>query len=529
MKLIYKTITSVAIATSTAIFGLAMKVEAMTFTSGGLTTTQGDVAMKANIARSRFNVNGSGVKVGIISDSFNNLNGAVSDVASGDLPTNFSVIQDMPSGGSDEGRALAQIIHDVAPGAELIFHTSGFSPVEFSNAIFTLADAGVDLIVFDVASPFDPMFQDGIVAQAIDTVASRPGASAVSFFAAGGNQGSLSYESPFNPSGVFEPIFGGELHDFDPGPEVDTFQQIKLPQGEAATISFQWLAPYLLADGSGGAPNDLDIWLYDSSATNVLASSTEDNIGLNPVELLDFLNEEGSTSELFNLAISNNSGPIPGLIKYVVDAGRDFQINEFNTASGTIVGNPNANGALTVGAARYTQTPAFGVDPAQPEFFSSAGGSPILLDPDGNPLATPEIRRKPEVIAPDGVNTTFFGLDIPEDTDNFPNFFGTSASVAHVAAVAALMLEANPNLDPETIYSILQETALDMDDPDTPGFDRGFDFATGYGLIDAVGALNAARTLNTPTESVPEPSSALGLLVFSALGAVFIIKNNPKK
>lgn len=493
----------------------------------GWTTSQGDVAMNADTARTRFDVDGTGVTVGVISDSFNNLGGAASNVTSGDLPLGINVLADnVPADadrrGSDEGRAIMQLVHDVAPGANLAFHTVSLSQSGYVNAILRLADAGADIIVSDVVRPEEPMFQDGIIAQAVDSVVSRPDASAVSYFAAAGNADHRAYESAFNPSGVTEPIFGGEFHDFNPGPGVDAFQSITIPAGAGIGLSFQWDSPFFSVSGGAGSPNDLDIFLYDSSGTNVLASSTESNIGQDPLEILSFTNQ-GTTSE-FNLAISTNSGPYAGLMRYVVLAGgRDFMINEFDTASGTIFGNANANGAEAVGAAFYAETPAFGTDPASLRFFSSAGGTPILFDTAGNRLASPEIRRQPGIVAPDGGNTTFYGEDIPTDPDEFPNFPGTSAAAPHAAAVAALMLEADPNLSPDEIYSILENTALDMDDPSTPGFDYGFDFASGYGFIDA------ERSLSRVTTSVPEPSSALGLLGFSALGAVSLLKRKLKE
>lgn len=461
----------------------------------GLVESQGAIAINADKARKVFGVDGTGVTIGVIADSFNNLGGAESDIANGDLPSGIKVLEDAPSGGEDEGRAIMQLIHDVAPGANFIFHTPyqtetpDESQVEYANAILELADAGADIIVSDMGIPYEPMFQDGIIAQAIDEVSSRPGNSAVSFFAAAGNEGRRSYESPFNPSGVIEPSLGGEFHDFEPGSGVDTFQSITIPPDDGISLSFQWDSPFASFSDSDGSPNDLDIFLYDSFGTKVLAKSTESNIGKNPVEFLVFSNE-GQTSE-FNLAISKKGGSDPGLMKYVVaGGGRDFKINEFDTASGTIFGNPNAEGAAAVGAASYLETPAFGTDPAQLRFFSSAGGTPILFDPEGDRLVSPEYWRSlPAFVAPDGVNTTFFGEDIPEDSDDFPNFPGTSASVAYPVGVAALMLDANPHLSPDEIYSIMQATALDMDDPSTPEFDQGFDYASGYGLIQADRAL----------------------------------------
>jgi hypothetical protein len=93
---------------------------ALAVTSAGAVTTQGDVAMRSDIARANLGVNGAGITVGVLSDSFNCLGGAPSDVTNGDLSP-VTVIQEIssctgPSAGDDEGRAMLQIVHDVAPG-----------------------------------------------------------------------------------------------------------------------------------------------------------------------------------------------------------------------------------------------------------------------------------------------------------------------------------------------------------------------------------------------------------------------------
>ena len=116
------------------------------------------------------------------------------------------------------------------------------------------------------------------------------------------------------------------------------------------------------------------------------------------VELFGATNN-GPTALTVNLMIVNHSGPNPGLIKYVYFfSGPAPTINEFATNSGTIFGHANAAGAEAVGAARYSNTPAFGVSPPVLEFFSSSGTTPILFDVAGNRLATPDPRaNKPEM------------------------------------------------------------------------------------------------------------------------------------
>ena len=473
-------------------------------TNVGLTTSQGDIAMKADIARDKFGVDGSGVTVGILSDSYNNLDGESADINSGDIPgsgnplgntTPVNVLQELPSDepffpGIDEGRGIAQLIHDVAPGAALAFHTATLGQADFANGIIELANqAGSDVIVDDIIYFAEPMFQDGIIAQAVDQVVND----GASYFSSAGNNARNAYESGFTPSGQFEPHFSGELHDFDPGPGTDTFQGITVPEGGSFIASFQWDEPFFSVSGGAGSSSDMDIFVYDSTGTNVLASSVDSNIGNDPVEVFEFINDGSYGTDQFNIAISNSDGPNPDFMKYVLFASGGVTIDEFDTASGTLYGHANANGAEAVGAARYINTPRYFVDPPLLESFSSAGPTPILFETDGTP--TFEVRFKPEIVGPDGTNTTFFPPPpLPSgdiEGDGFPNFFGTSASAPHAAAVAALMLEAAPDASPEDIYKALERTAIDMDDPSTPGFDQGFDFASGNGFIQAKEAIKA--------------------------------------
>ena len=244
--------------------------------------------------------------------------------------------------------------------------------------------------------------------------------------------------------------------------------------------------------GAPGSPNDLDIYLLNAAGTQILAGGTADNIGGDPIEVFGF-NNTGATAN-FSIMIVNSSGPNPGLMKYVHFGG---SINTFPTNSGTIYGHANANGAVAVGAAFYIQTPRFGVSPAAQESFSSAGTTPVLFDTAGKAVFDAR-SNKPEIVAPDGVNTTFFGGSDP-DGDRFFNFFGTSAAAPHAAGMAALLLQKTPGLPPAAVYSVMQSTALDMG----PG---GFDNDTGFGLIQADRAL---AQLSTALMLSPAPATTL--------------------
>jgi hypothetical protein len=68
----------------------------------------------------------------------------------------------------------------------------------------------------------------------------------------------------------------------------------------------------------------------------------------------------------------------------------------------------------------------------------------------------------------------------------------------------------NQSLTPAQIYSTLANTAIDMDNPSTVGFDVGFDFGTGLGLVNASAAFNALAPLPpvpAPNAPVPAPNA----------------------
>lgn len=469
-------------------------------TNIGATTSQADTAVNAELVREQLGFDGTGVTVGVLSDSFNALGRANTDIASGDLPgtgnpfgntTPVVVLQeDLSRGNIDEGRAMLQLIHDLAPGANLAFNTAFLGIASFAQGIVNLANvAGADVIVDDIIYLNEPMFQDGIIAQAVDTVAQQ----GVAYYSSAGNNGADSYESTFENSGTAG-IRGGVFHDFDSGTAVDTLQSITVPGGTSVTFSFQWSEPYASAgSGNPGSSSDLNLYIFDA-AGRLVSGGFNNNIGADPSELVSVTNR-GFRPLTVNLAIELVSGPAPELLKYVHFGS--LQINEFATDSSTSFGHANAEGASSVGAAFYQDTPAFGTNPPQLEDFSSLGGVPIFFDAEGNALPEPQVRQNVDIVAPDGTNTTFFpSATADADGDGFPNFFGTSAAAPHAAAVAALLLDAAPGSSPASINSALEQTAIDMDNPFSAGFDTGYDLASGFGLIQADLALDALTTAN---------------------------------
>ena len=111
------------------------------------------------------------------------------------------MLNDLASGGTDEGRAMMQIVHDIAPGASLAFYTAYDSEQDFANGILALAAAGCKVICDDVSYFDEPFFQNGVVAQAIQTVE----AEGVTYVTAAGNNASNGYQAAWTPiSGSFD-------------------------------------------------------------------------------------------------------------------------------------------------------------------------------------------------------------------------------------------------------------------------------------------------------------------------------------
>jgi len=541
---------------------------AMPRTRVGAVTSQGDFAQHSDVARTGNSLSGTGVTVGVLSDSYDCYavfasdgvaasgvagyapNGflatAATDVSSGDLPSGVNVLSEAPcmTGGhytgypdqlpfGDEGRAMLQIVHDVAPGAGLAFYTAENGEADFAAGIGKLADslasggAGAKVIADDVGFFDEPFFQDGIVAQAIDTVEGN----GVAYFTAAGNNGTLAFDisaPSFSTVSTTAPNSGEHLMNFDAtGATTTTSLPVTiaaLEPGEFVAILVEWDQPYVTgAPSSGGATSHIDVCITGATGSDDVLNaggttavcSGPNATGSDSYQLMivgiPATATANSAPETLNIVVGLADGTAaPGRIKIAVeDDGAGSTINAFQTNGGTIQGHSGAAGAATLGAAFYLDTPACGAALAALEDFSSRGGTPILFSSSGTRLATPVIRQKPDFTAPNGGNDTFLGFtltganavttSIPGCENNvlFPNFFGTSAATPHAAGIAALMLQAKPAATPTEIYQTLRASALPMAST-SPNQQSGFGF------------VQANTALAVPAMSLAAPTVALG-------------------
>jgi len=449
---------------------------------------QADVAMLADVVRARYDVTGKGMKIGIISTSFNALGGMDEDIALGVLPDmkgtdsrGYSYICNDVDYKDDEGRGMAQLVHAIAPDAELYFATPNpvtdfGDPTSPSMAIDhanewaeryvsvikkLVDDIKVNIIVDDLYDPIVPWFQDGIIAQAVDwAVEGKDGNKAVAYFSAAGNDTNTSYQSTFR--GTPYPEISSQLpssvpgnteqylyHDFDPDAEnIDIMQEVYFPGTFNKNNFFvQWDQPWQHNNSAN------EVWFFTEENGERVYFGKAIGDPDYPMSLYPLSGmQQGGTQVLealpntFYVAFVHNTNgydggggqELPTFFKWIAvfdgsqpPVGEDFPQTSFieyaEHGSSTVWGHNNSKLAANVGAAQYWSTPAYQANSSDWESvlsdFSSFGGTPIFFDCDGQ-RQEPEYRPQPRFIAPQNGDTSFFP-PVEKDPDNiFPDYLG---------------------------------------------------------------------------------------------------------
>ena len=444
-------------------------------------------AMMVPLASKMYGVTGAGIKIGILSDSFNLKGGYASGVANGSLNAGVKILKEGPTGGADEGRAMAELIHKIAPNAQIEFYSGFNGSADFAAGIRALAADGCNMIVDDITYLTEPFFQTG---DAIQTAVQSVIDSGVSYFTSAGNAGMNFYQAGFTGVKAALPGLAGnyQVENFGIATAPVLRQSLSIARGATATIDLQWDQPFAGIGGKAGAANSLGMVLYGDN-NRIVGYATMNDVGRNPNQILQFTNTSASNN--FSLAIFTNGGStVPGQFKYIA-YGAGVAINDAKAGkgSGTLIGHEQVAAANVVGAANYTQTAAYG-GKNQVEGFSSGGPGQLLFDANGNRLAISAGTGGVDFVAPDGVATNVFSP-----------FFGTSAAAPNAAAVAALMLQANRNLTPAQVSADLIASTISATGPVG---------TTGAGLIQAQTAVKMALLTPASTASRAEAGAATG-------------------
>ncbi|WP_245286935.1 S8 family serine peptidase, partial [Bradyrhizobium sp. Tv2a-2] len=338
---------------------------------------------------------------------------------------------------------MMQIVHDIAPGSSLAFYTAANSEQDFANGILALAAAGCKVICDDVSYFDEPFFQNGIVAQAIQTVE----AEGVTYVTAAGNNASNAYQASWTPgSGSFDGWYFSDAELFN-GSLAQTIT-VTASTSDPVPLLLEWNEAYGQANFNSGQAPDIDLFVFHNGslvAQETNATAGEPN---NP-----FTGYEFTASGTYQIVIANNFGPDPGLIKEIL-FGNGLPETISGANAGTVYGHAMTPGVIAAGAVNAADTPAFGVSPVSETFSSSGAGTELLFANNGAALSSPDVLSPVAVSGIDDIATTVPG--------GLQNFYGTSAASASLAGVAALILSADPSLTPAQVEAIMEQTALPM-------------------------------------------------------------------
>ncbi len=434
-------------------------------------TSEGDTAHQVDDARTDYGVTGAGIGIGVLSDGVESL---ADRQATGDLPARVTVLPGQ-EGSGDEGTALLEIVHDLAPDAELYFATGFTGQAQFAANIEALCEAGANVIVDDVGYHLEANLQDGIIAQGVNA-ATEGGCY---FFSAAGNDGNLNDET----SGVWEGDYAegsaltvegetlGVRHNFG---SVDDVQEENPVQGGG---SFHGTAVLQWSDPLENSENDYDLFLVDGDG-NVISSSTNTQDGSqDPIESISTGFFAYSDARLVIVKVKGDN-------RYLRLQAFDRNL-EIATAGNTY-GHPAAENAVGVGGVDVrTAGRVDGVFDGTEEVATSSSDGPrhLFFQPDGTPITADNfsstggrVVQKPDLAAAGCVSTA---------TPGFSRFCGTSASAPHAAAIAALMLEAAggpAHLNLADLRTVMAGAALDIEE-------EGVDRDSGAGIVMAPGAV----------------------------------------
>jgi len=395
---------------------------------------------------------GEGIRIGVLDLGFDGYRPLLGTELPGQVVARSFVYGAEPDT-SDEvhGTACAEIVYEMAPGAELFFAYYDGTYVTEGQAVEWLLDQDVHIISHSANAVMAPMDGTGPYVELVD----RAVDAGVLWVNSAGNEAESHYRGQFTDQD------GDGLHEFPDGSEEMAIESYS----DSVTVILNW-------NDWESVTEDYELFVYDRNG-DLLASAEDAQDGSPGQVSAEGLVLYTISGEVYYVSVSAYKTSRPAILDiYVRGADIEFPVVDHS------LGSPgDAHGALTVGATEYRDDSI--------ATYSSQG-------------PTSDGRLKPDLSAPAGVSGATYGRD---------GFDGTSASTPHVAGAAALVWSSFPELNRDEVWAYLTTNALDLGPV-------GPDTAFGYGRLQlpAPPVVEAEPVLPEATE-LPIPTSMMETLV----------------
>ena len=435
-------------------------------------TSAGFSQLKADSVQLQYVAYGDGVKVGVISDGVDNWTNARDNYE-------LDQITVLNPGTGNEGTAILEIVHDLAPHASLYFYSGGYSYLEFSQAIKSLDSIGCKIIVDDIGFQDEPYFtdEDDTLGASIRNFIWHGGV----FVSAAGNYNRSVNNDPAGYS-IYSGITNIGADNYNIFANGQTFLDFTVKPNSFQLIDFEWATSWK------HPTSDYDLYIYDQNGLLLQSSLIRQSLSGNnpPREELFFYNPE-SYAQVYKVYIKYYSGDYAS-VDYKIKCNAKFGIMDNSSSDNKLIyghpGYPNVIGVAAYDAETPNQLAVY-----------SSGGPLKMYSTDLNQWT---IQQTPFITATSGVKT-FVGSQgywKYQDGTNVDPFYGTSAAAPHIAAIAALYFSQFNTRARNDFITDLKNSAVPIEGK---GGNGNWDSRAGYGKANALACfVQASGNVATP-------------------------------